>query len=229
MTTAIRCRSGLLAKVSARFLYWQRGLREIAAHCQPRPPPRAPVPTRGVVRNPALDVVTSAPRVLAVFCEIPAQEWLLLQQSMAAFLPCWRRGGVVPGGCPLSHPGMARARSSERFLRHLRLVGERITSRRPACKRSRRPLGSTRPEASAFLGSLHANALVTGAPTRYHRCMSDHQKVVVYLRAGDVRLLKERGVENVAAWVRSQVKAAVALERQLPEVISTDISGIRDS
>lgn len=49
--------------------------------------------------------------------------------------------------------------------------------------------------------------------------MGEHQKVVVYLRAGDVRLLKERQVENIPAWVRSQVKVALAMERQLPEAI----------
>lgn len=63
--------------------------------------------------------------------------------------------------------------------------------------------------------------------------MGDHTKVVVYLRAPDVRMLKDRGVEEVAVWVRSQVKRALALERELPEETSqvgiTDITRITDA
>lgn len=39
--------------------------------------------------------------------------------------------------------------------------------------------------------------------------MADYLKVVVYLRAAEVRGLRAAGVEEPALWVREQVRAAI--------------------
>lgn len=49
--------------------------------------------------------------------------------------------------------------------------------------------------------------------------MPDHTNVVVYLRAQDVRLLRERGIEDPARWVRATVKDAVAAEREALKIV----------
>lgn len=44
--------------------------------------------------------------------------------------------------------------------------------------------------------------------------MADHTKVVVYLRAKDVRMLREAGIEDSAMWTRATVKDALASQRE---------------
>jgi hypothetical protein len=44
--------------------------------------------------------------------------------------------------------------------------------------------------------------------------MADHTKVVVYIRAKDVRMLKERNIADPAMWTRATVKDALAAERE---------------
>ena len=43
--------------------------------------------------------------------------------------------------------------------------------------------------------------------------MPDHTKVVVYLRAKDVRMLREAGIEDASMWTRATVKDALASQR----------------
>lgn len=43
--------------------------------------------------------------------------------------------------------------------------------------------------------------------------MADHTKVVVYLRAKDVRMLREAGIEDAPMWTRATVKDALASQR----------------
>lgn len=44
--------------------------------------------------------------------------------------------------------------------------------------------------------------------------MPDHTKVVVYLRAKDVRMLKDRNINDPAMWTRATIKDAIAAERE---------------
>jgi len=50
--------------------------------------------------------------------------------------------------------------------------------------------------------------------------MPDHTNVVVYLRAQDVRMLKERNIPDPARWVRATVKDAVAAEREALKLVT---------
>ena len=47
----------------------------------------------------------------------------------------------------------------------------------------------------------------------------DYTNVVVYLRAQDVRMLRERNIDDPARWVRATVKDAVAAERLALEIV----------
>jgi hypothetical protein len=44
--------------------------------------------------------------------------------------------------------------------------------------------------------------------------MADHTKVLVYLRADDVRMLRANGTPDPSAWVRELVKWALSKKRE---------------
>jgi hypothetical protein len=54
--------------------------------------------------------------------------------------------------------------------------------------------------------------------------MADHTKVVVYIRAKDVRMLRERNISDPAMWARATIKDALAAERQALKIVSPGIA-----
>jgi hypothetical protein len=56
--------------------------------------------------------------------------------------------------------------------------------------------------------------------------MADHTKVVVYLRAKDVRMLREAGIEDSAMWTRATVKDALAAQREALKIKGVAYGGI---